>query len=478
MLKRVPLAADEVARFNRRLLENHRVAQGPPVAGDVVRATMLRLANGFAAGHAGVRPALAERLVEALDRGVCPVVRELGSLGESDLAPLADLAAGLFGDPDLAAGEGLALLNNNAFSTAAAALAVHDAGRLLDAADAAGALSLEAFAANLSILHPAIVAARPDEGLALVVGRLRRLLDGSYLWREGAARNLQDPLTFRSLPGGARRLPRRPGLRRRRLAVELNAAQGNPLVVPGEERVISVANFEVLALAAGARPRAHRPRAAADERRRARPQAARDAWSGLPTGLAVAPGTAESGLSIYAIAGEAMTAEARLLAQPVSFELASSAGAEGIEDRATMRRSAPAGSPRWPAWASASWRSSCWWPLRRSSCAAAGRWGAARGASSSWSASACRSSARATRCRPTSTDWSGSSARARWRRPWPGGRSPRAGGGRSGPDAHQEGLRPAWRVTAMGGRGRAPWWRWSPVCGSPFWPPGRPPTPC
>ena len=128
VLKRVPLAADEVVRFNRRLLQNHRVAQGVPVAPDVVRATMLRLANGFAAGHAGVRYELAQRLVEALNRGVCPVVRELGSLGESDLAPLADLAAGLFGDPDLAAGEGLAVLNNNAFSTATAALAVHDAG--------------------------------------------------------------------------------------------------------------------------------------------------------------------------------------------------------------------------------------------------------------------------------------------------------------------------------------------------------------
>ncbi|MFL5926671.1 MAG: aromatic amino acid lyase, partial [Gaiellaceae bacterium] len=38
----------------------------------------------------------------------------------------------------------------------------------------------------------------------------------------------------------------------------------------------------------------------------------------------------------YGPAGQALTAEARLLAQPVSFELASSAHAEGIEDRATM----------------------------------------------------------------------------------------------------------------------------------------------
>ena len=122
----------------------------------------------------------------------------------------------------------------------------------------------------------------------------------------------------------------------RRLAVELNAAQGNPLVVPGEERVISAANFEVLALAAGldlARVALAPLLTSADERA---VKLLETPWSGLPTGLAVAPGTAESGLSIYAIAGEAMTAEARLLAQPVSFELASSAGAEGIEDRATM----------------------------------------------------------------------------------------------------------------------------------------------
>jgi histidine ammonia-lyase len=336
VLKRVPLAAAEVARFNRRLLENHRVAQGPPVAPELVRATMLRLANGFAAGHAGVRPALAERLVEALDRGDCPVVRELGSLGESDLAPLADLAAGLFGDPDLAAGEGLALLNNNAFSTAAAALAVHDAGRLLKAADAAAALSLEAFAANLSILHPAIVAARPDEGLAHTVDHLRELLDGSYLWRAGAARNLQDPLTFRSLAGVHGACHDALSYVRARLAVELNAAQGNPLVVPGEQRLISVANFEALALAAAldlARIALAPLLTSADERV---VKLLETPWSGLPTGLADAPGTPESGLSIYAIAGEAMTAEARLLAQPVSFELASSAGAEGIEDRATM----------------------------------------------------------------------------------------------------------------------------------------------
>ena len=297
---------------------------------------MTRLANGFASGHPGVRIELAQRLVQALDRGECPAVRVLGSLGESDLAPMADLAAGLFTDPDLAPGEGLAILNNNAFSTALAALAVNDAMGLFDAADAAGALSLEAFAANLSILHPAMVASRPYAGLEETVARLRRLLEGSSLWEPGAARNLQDPLTFRSLPvvhGAARdALAYAAGL----LAIELNAAQGNPLVVASEERVVSVANFEALPLAAALdllRIALAPLLTSADERMI---KLLETPWSGLPTGLAPKAGTSETGLAIYAVSGEAITAEARLLAQPVSFELASSAGAEGIEDRASM----------------------------------------------------------------------------------------------------------------------------------------------
>ena len=44
----------------------------------------------------------------------------------------------------------------------------------------------------------------------------------------------------------------------------------------------------------------------------------------------------ESALSEYGIAVQAIAVEARLLAQPVSFELVSTTQAEGIEDRMTM----------------------------------------------------------------------------------------------------------------------------------------------
>jgi len=59
-------------------------------------------------------------------------------------------------------------------------------------------------------------------------------------------------------------------------------------------------------------------------------------FSDLPEGLALRVGIADDGLSEFGIAMQAIVAEARLLAQPVSFEGASTTQAEGIEDRMTM----------------------------------------------------------------------------------------------------------------------------------------------
>ena len=59
-------------------------------------------------------------------------------------------------------------------------------------------------------------------------------------------------------------------------------------------------------------------------------------FSGLAPGLAARPDRGDDGYSEFGVAGQAIAAEARLLAAPVSFEMASSTQAEGIEDRTTM----------------------------------------------------------------------------------------------------------------------------------------------
>jgi histidine ammonia-lyase len=334
--KKVPVPAEEAGTFNRALIANHRVGAGPDARDEVVRATMVRLANGLASGTPGARPELAERLVAALNGGERPRVRLLGSLGQADLPAMADLAHGLFGDAELEAKEALALLNSNAFSTGMAALAVADAARLLDAMDVAGALDLEAFAANLTLLHPAVAEVRPYPGLAESLSRLRELLAGSSLWEPGAARNLQDPLSFRCLPQVHGALRDALSFTRGQLDIELNAAQENPLIVEAEDRIVSVANFEILPLAAALDflRIALAPALTSSAERLLK--LLQGPLTGLPDGLAPRQGLAENSLGEHGVTAQGLTAEARLLAQPVSFELVTTTHAEGIEDRMTM----------------------------------------------------------------------------------------------------------------------------------------------
>jgi histidine ammonia-lyase len=341
--KRVRVPSDEGAEFSRRLIQSHRVGQGPAAPADVVRAAILRLANGFASGTTGVRPQLAERLVAALNASESPPVRMLGSIGQSDLAPNADLAHGLFEEFPLAAGEALWLVNNNAFSTGFAALAIADAQRLLDALHVAGALDLEAFAANLVHLDPVNARTRRSAGLRASLERLAELLAGSSLWEPGAARNLQDPLSFRGLPQVLGALRDALDFVLAQLDIELNASSTNPIVIASEERIVSGSNLDVVGLAVALdllRIVLASALTAANERMM---KLLQQPFSGLPDGLAAESGLHEDGLAELGNVGQALTVEARLLAQPVSFELASTTQAEGIEDRMTM---APLGARR------------------------------------------------------------------------------------------------------------------------------------
>jgi histidine ammonia-lyase len=320
--KRVRVAPEELAEFNRRSILEHRVGQGRPAPEDVVRAQLLLVANGFARGTSGVRLELVEHLVSRLNEGAVPVVRTLGSVGMADLPANADLAHGVLDGFELAAKEGLALLNHNAFSTALAALAVADAEGLLATALAAAALDLEALGGNLSILRAG-------------GGDLAAALAGSYL--EGdAARNLQDPLSFRCIPQVHAAASEAFAFVRERVERELNRSQENPLVLLDEGRIVSVGSFDALPLAQSAdvaRIALAPVLTSAAERT---VKLLQQPVTGLPEGLAAEAGLAESGLSEFGVPVQALATEAKLLAQPVSIETASTSHHEGIEDRVTL----------------------------------------------------------------------------------------------------------------------------------------------
>jgi histidine ammonia-lyase len=322
--------------FNRSAIFGHLVGLGPPARADTVRASLLRLANGLAAGHQGVRPEVADAIAAMLNAGRVPLVRSLGTVGQADLAQNADLAHDALREVELEAGEAVALLVSNAFSTAQAALAVADARALLDWIDLAAALDFEAFRANVGALHGDVAVARPYVGIGETIVRMHSLLAESALWKPEAARFLQDPLTFRCVPqihGAARDALR---FVERQLEVELNAHQGNPLVVSSEQRVVSVGNFDSQPLAAALDflRIALAPVLTAGVERTLKLLSPR--FSGLSEGLVAGEGSWQDGLSELGVAAQAIAAEARLLAQPVSFELASTMQESGVEDRTAL----------------------------------------------------------------------------------------------------------------------------------------------
>ncbi len=99
LLANVRIPREDLDQLQRNVIRSHCAGVGDPLAREVVRAMMLIRANVLAKGFSGIRPLVAERLCDLLNRGVTPVVPSQGSVGASgDLAPLAHMALVLIGE--------------------------------------------------------------------------------------------------------------------------------------------------------------------------------------------------------------------------------------------------------------------------------------------------------------------------------------------------------------------------------------------
>ncbi len=345
-LKRVRVGADEQLGFNHLMLRAHRTGTGADAPEAAVRAAMVAQLAGFAHGWSGVGIELAEHLVAALNAGFAPRVRTIGSLGQSDLGPLADLACGLVGVDAYAeelarlglgpwrplAKEGLAFINSNAFTLGWTALALYRISALLDRFDEAAALTFEGMLGNVQALDPAIADARPLPGSRETIERMQALLAGGALLTGELHRHLQDPLTMRIVPqthGAARSALAHA---REIVEIELVSSHDNPAVAP-DGRALSNGNFDSvpygIALDYVRLALAHVLTASCERANKL----VHSGFSGLPTGLREDDGASEDGLAITVYGANAAAAEARLLAHPTTLELSTSSTAEGIEDR-------------------------------------------------------------------------------------------------------------------------------------------------
>ena len=204
-LSDVTIEASQVDALQLNLLRSHAFGVGSPTSAEATRATILLRANVLAKGYSGVRPLVVDALLDLLNRRVHPVIPEKGSVGASgDLAPLAHLALVGIGEGEawlqgrrlaggealrragiaplvLEAKEGLSLLNGTQGMLALLALALLEAQALVDTADVAAALSLDALRGSPAAFDERIAQARPYPGHATSARNLVRLNRGSQI---------------------------------------------------------------------------------------------------------------------------------------------------------------------------------------------------------------------------------------------------------------------------------------------------------
>ena len=319
--------------LQRNLIITHAVCVGEPFPAEVVRAMLVIRINTLMHGHSGIRVDTLQALTSLLNAGIVPVVPRKGSVGASgDLAPLSHLAIVLLGGGEaffegermpgaraleraglepvrLSFKEGLALNNGTAQMLATATLAIERMGELLETADLAAAMTLEAFAGRTRAFDARVHDLRPHPGQVESAANLRELLDGSTLvdipyhlvprfrawlpeswsdpsdqahhfdicweWVPPSQRHGREAFYTRFLPfrGGKKHQPQdsyslrcipqvhgavRDALEqaRRVIDIELNAVTDNPLVFPDtpgarqiEDQVISAGHFHGMPLA-------------------------------------------------------------------------------------------------------------------------------------------------------------------------------------------------------------------------------------
>lgn len=342
-LSNVLIPEPKLAALQKNLLLSHACGVGENLPVEVSRLAFALRLNALCLGCSGVRTELLELMLAFYNADLVPVIPAQGSVGASgDLAPLAHMALPLIGkgeahdgkrqisgksalrrlgkDPiELAAKEGLALINGTQIMTAYGLIAL---GRVLNlslASDIACAMTLEALRGTDRPFVAAVHEARPHSGQLQTAANLRSLLRGSKILPSHAGcEKVQDAYSIRCSPqvhGAAKEAFE---YARGVLEVESNSVTDNPLVF-ADGVVLSAGNFhgqpvsqalDFLGIAAATLGNI-------SERRTE--NLVNPDVSGLPAFLANNPGL-ESGMMIPQVVAAALASENKTLAHPASVD--------------------------------------------------------------------------------------------------------------------------------------------------------------
>lgn len=343
-LSDVTISRKDTRQLQQNILMSHATGIGNILDEETVRAVMTLRIKELAGGHAGIRLATVQRLIDFLNRGVHPVIPEKGSVGASgDLAPLAHLALVLIGQGEafydgrrmsgsealkesglqplvLEAAEGLALINGTQVMTAIGGLAVHDAVMLSKMTDIAAAMSLEVLMGSRMEFDPRIHQVRPHPGQAAAADNMDRITHNSeIITSHKDCGRIQDAYTLRCSPQVHGASKDAIAYARNVVETEMNSSTSNPLIFSESQEFLLGGNFhgQPVALAMDFLCMAVAELANISERRIERlvnPQ-----LSGLPAFL-VSDGGLNSGFMIAQYTAASLVSENKILAHPACVD--------------------------------------------------------------------------------------------------------------------------------------------------------------
>ncbi|MGS2724675.1 histidine ammonia-lyase [Porticoccus sp. GXU_MW_L64] len=276
-LAQTTIGRDQLGTLQRNLVLSHATGVGENLCEATARLMTVMKIGSLMQGYSGIRREVVELMINMINNGIVAAIPSQGSVGASgDLAPLAHMSMPLIGEGEvivdgvlmasaealanaglqpveLAAKEGLALMNGTQTSTALALKGLFEAEVNFNAAVTAGAMSTEASLSARSPHVQEIHKVRGQPGQIETARQYRELLTDSEINQSHSdCAKVQDPYCLRCQPQVMGAILDQMRFAATTLVTEANGVTDNPLVFDEDVGVISGGNFhaEPVAMAA------------------------------------------------------------------------------------------------------------------------------------------------------------------------------------------------------------------------------------
>jgi histidine ammonia-lyase len=345
----VVIDPDRIVELQYNIVRSHCCGVGELLSRDMILAMWLIDLNTICRGHSGIRVETMQAIARILEAGILGSVPSQGSVGASgDLAPGAHAALTIIGEGrctmphegefvELTAAEamrraglqpvrlgpkeGLSLVNGTMLTSALAVKVWYEGCYLLDIANLAAAITIEALGGSRMVCSEHATKAHGHPGTIHCGRQMTVWLDTSSELSAFHADNhwIQDPYSLRCAPQVHGAIWEELQASESVLECEINAAADNPLIFPDEMMALCCGNFHAIypARVCDRLASALTTLASISERRIS--HAMRAPRGHLPTFL-VNDGGVNSGFMMAQVTAAALVSESKSLSFPASVD--------------------------------------------------------------------------------------------------------------------------------------------------------------